>query len=56
MIEKFKNLPLRKGVGIVLLNSENKEKKLNKELSIKFVNISNPQYIFSIKNLCLFFL
>ena len=24
MIEKFKNLPLRKGVGIVLLNSENK--------------------------------
>tara|TARA_B100001996_G_scaffold158547_1_gene120863 strand:- start:39 stop:515 length:477 start_codon:yes stop_codon:yes gene_type:complete len=24
VIEKFKNLPLRKGVGIVLLNSENK--------------------------------
>ena len=24
MIEKFKNLPLRKGVGIVLVNSENK--------------------------------
>jgi len=24
MTEKFKNLPLRKGVGIVLLNSENK--------------------------------
>ena len=24
MLDKFKNLPLRKGVGIILLNSENK--------------------------------